>query len=253
MLVVALTAGERELGGLIAVELAEGVHHGVLRGVGGLGVDGLEEPAADDLEALLGAGRPPGGFHAAEGITQAVERRPPGLSANLDVAGRNTGDDQSPGHGFRRFGERLGEAHVRVEAAAGQAVEAEEVARVGHPFVDQDERGGGAAEQLAQGIGAGAHRLAIRLGHERIAGRAEQLPGHLAPHGAHDGAVGLGGGLGGREGRADQHGAPRLRQLVDARLGHHDFDAGEIPGGCAADEVVERQHGVRFAAAEIGL
>jgi hypothetical protein len=57
-LVVALGATDGELRPLAAVQVAEGLDHGVALGspVGGQVV---EEPAPDDLEAFLGRCRPP--------------------------------------------------------------------------------------------------------------------------------------------------------------------------------------------------
>ena len=45
-----------------------------------------------------------------------------------------------PRDGFGCLGEGLGEGELGVEAAAGEVVSAVELAGVGHPFIDQDDR-----------------------------------------------------------------------------------------------------------------
>ena len=74
-----------------------------------------------------------------------------------------------------------------------------ELAGVGDPLVDEDEGGAVVGEQLAEGVagiggalvvGTDAVEGGARL--VRAAGGMAQLPGKLAPEGAHLGAVRLG-------------------------------------------------------------
>ena len=85
LLVLGLAALRRELGLLGAVELGEGPrHHVPVLELGGVG-EGLEQPPADDLEALLGGGRPPGGLHPPDHIAQPVQGLAPAGPAHLHV------------------------------------------------------------------------------------------------------------------------------------------------------------------------
>jgi hypothetical protein len=72
---------------LRAVEVVEGARHGVAGDELLFLDERLEQPPADDLEALLGAGRPPRGLDAPDGVAQPVQRRAPALAADLDVVG----------------------------------------------------------------------------------------------------------------------------------------------------------------------
>ncbi len=123
--------------------------------------DRLEQPPAHDLEALLGAGRPPGRLDAADGVAQPVERRAATLAAHLDVVGdrvrgagrvrrRQADDEQALLRELGRLGQRLGEGEVRLERAARQVALVVELARVGDPLVDQDQARAVVVDELAQ-------------------------------------------------------------------------------------------------------
>ncbi len=48
----------------------------------------LKEPAAHDLEALLGGGGSPGGLHATKGVLEDTQGLFAALAADLDLGGR---------------------------------------------------------------------------------------------------------------------------------------------------------------------
>ena len=127
-----------------------------------------------------------------------------------------------------------------------------ELARVGHPLVDQDQAGVVGVEQLAQDI-TGARGLLI-IGTQALEGlRATKLPGQLAPQRAHHRAIGLFNWVAGRDFVADQHHAPGGWQCGCPGVLHHAVDARQLARGCPREEMVKREHRVRLAAAEVGL
>ena len=83
--------------------------------------------------------------------------------------------------------------------------------------------------------------------------RAAQLPGQFSPQGAYYGSVRFGDGIAGGYLVADQHHAPRFRQCGDIRLPEHIVRACEFARRSAREQVIQRQHGVRFPASEVGL
>lgn len=80
-----------------------------------------------------------------------------------------------------------------------------------------------------------------------------ELAHQLAPERAHHRAVGLGDRVAGRDLVAHQHDAPDLRQVLHARLSEHPVHAGQLTRSDPREQVVERRHRVRLAAAEVGL
>ena len=199
----------------------------------------LEQPPPHDLESLLGARRPPRGLDPADHVAQPIERLAPALAAHLDVVGlgvrrargvrgRQADHEQAVLHQLRRLGQHLGEGELRLEAARRQVALVVELARVGHPLVDQDQARPVLVEQLAQHVAGAGRLLVVGLdARERLL--AAELPGQLAPQRAHDGAVGLGDGIAGRDLVAHQHHAPGGRQRLCARLLHHAVDARPAP------------------------
>ena len=169
------------------------------------------------------------------------------------VRGRQADHQQAVLRQLRRLGQRLGEGELRLEAAGGQVALVVELARVGHPLVDQDQARAVLVEQLAQHI-AGAGRLLV-VGRTRCEGLlAAELPGQLAPQRAHHRAVGLRDRVAGRDLVAHQHHAPDGRQRLRARPPACTASMpGSSLGADAGEQVVERQHRVRLAAAEVGL
>ena len=126
------------------------------------------------------------------------------------------------------------------------------LARVGDPFIDQDQAGAVFLEQFAQRI-AGAGGLVVVGRDARIGGPAPQLPGQFAPQRAHHRAVALAHRIAGRDLVADQHDAARGGQLCDLGLLQDAVDAREFQRIDAGEQVVQGQHRVGFAAAEVGL
>ena len=96
LFVVGVAALRRELLVLTAVEVGERARDDVAvlepRRVG----ERLEQPTADDLEAFLGAGRPPRRLDAPDDVAQPVERLAPALAADLDVGGACAGSRCCP-------------------------------------------------------------------------------------------------------------------------------------------------------------
>ena len=127
-----------------------------------------------------------------------------------------------------------------------------ELARVRHPLVDQDETRPILVKNLAERI-AGAGRALVVPGDARVRGSLPQLPGELAPQGADDRAVGLGGGIARRNLVADQNHPLRHRQAFRARFAQHGVDADQLARWRAGEQVVQGKHRMRLAAAEVGL
>ena len=264
LFVVGGAALRRELLVLTAVEVGERAHDDVavlepLR-VG----ERLEQSPADDLEAFLGAGRPPRRLDAPDDVAQPVERLAPALAADLDVVGarvrrvgvirrRETDDQQAIAGELDGFGERLGEGELRLEAAGRQVALIVELPRVGDPLVDQDQTRPVVDQQLPQGV-ARAGGAFVVLGDARVGLRAADLPRQLAPHRAHHRAVVLGDRIARRDAVAHQNrGLLPVRQRRDAGVPHQRVYAGQRARGNAGAEVVEREHRVGLAAAEVGL
>ena len=122
------------------------------------------------------------------------------------IRGGKADHEQAVLRRLRRLGQHLGEGELRLEAARRQVALVVELARIGDPLVDQDQARPILVEQLAQHV-AGAGRLLIVGLDARERLLAAKLPGQLAPERAHDGAVGLGDGIAGRDLVADQHDA----------------------------------------------
>ena len=154
---------------------------------------------------------------------------------------------------FADFRQRLREGEMRLETARRQIGLFVELAGIGDPFVDQDQARPVLVHQLAQDV-AGAGRLFV-VGRDALEGPlAAKLPGEFAPQRAHDGAVGFDAGIARRNLVADQHDAldagGKLRRLGFLQDG---FDAQQFARRGAGEQVIERQHRVGLAAAEIRL
>ena len=135
-----------------------------------------------------------------------------------------------------------------------------ELAGVGDILVDEDQGGAVVCQQLAEGVAGvggvlvvGAHALEGGARLARAAGGMAELPGKLAPQRAHLGAVGLGDWVAGRDAVADEDDAVDAWEFVHFRRLHDVIDAVQLAGLRAGKEVVEGEHGVRLAAAEVGL
>ena len=111
----------------------------------------LEQPPPHDLEAFLGARGPPGRLDPRHHVAQPVEGLAPAQAPHLrivrlamgragaggGVGGRQRDHQQAVLRHLHRLGERLGEGELGLEAARGQVAAVVELARVGHPLVDQ--------------------------------------------------------------------------------------------------------------------
>jgi hypothetical protein len=221
--IAGLTALCRELGRVAAVHLPE--HPGGAVAVCHLlSFDGLEQPPADDLEALLGTGRSPGGFYPADHVAQAPQRLSAAGAADLRFRSCATVASVSPfgdwqgqhqhdaGGGSGGFGEGLGEAEVGVEVAGWEPLGVEQLAGVRDPLVNQDQAGAVPAEQpveVVARVGCGPVGVSDYL----IAVPAAQSPGELAPQGADLGSARA--GLSPRRGSSGGGGAhPGRHHLV---------------------------------------
>ena len=141
---------------------------------------------------------------------------------------------------------------MRVEGAGGQVLGAVELARVGDPLVDEDEAGAVLLEELLQGrarVGAST----VGIGDKRVAFCPAELPGQLAPERVDLDPVAPGVDGARPDLGADEHGAIRLRQRADPRILEQLIDAEQILCRRTSGDVVEREQGVRLAAAEVGL
>ena len=191
LLVVDVPALRRELLVLGPIELRKCPRDHIpvreLRGVR----ERLEEPPPHDLEAFLGARRPPGRLDASDDVAQAIERLAPALSTDLDIigpgvrrpgriGGRQADHEQTVVSELRGFRQRLGKAELGLEAAGGKVALVVQLAGVGHPLVDEDQAGAVFVEELAQRIARIRRLLVVGCNAgERLL--AAQLPRQLAP------------------------------------------------------------------------
>ena len=159
-----------------------------------------------------------------------------------------------------RLGERLDEREVSLEAPSRQVALIVKLSRVGHPLVDQNQAWSVRVHQLAQHVARAGGPLVVGLdalegflGLLGPTGGEAELPRQLAPQRAHHRAVGLGHRVARRDLVAHQHDALDRRELGDLGLLQHRVDAEQLAGGGPGEEVVEREHGVGLAAAEVGL
>ena len=113
------------------VEVGEGAGHNVAFTIPGRVRQRLEQAPADDLEPLLGAGRPPRRLDPAHHVAQPVQRLAAALAAHLDVVGLGVRRSGGIGGGqadheqavldqLGTLGEHLGEGELRLEAAGRQ-------------------------------------------------------------------------------------------------------------------------------------
>ena len=223
----------------------------------------FEQAAAHDLKTFFGAGRAPYRRHAAYGAAQSVQRRSAPHPAHLDVVRLGVGrtsrvrrregyDKQATVREFGGFRKRLRKRELGFEIAAGQVVLVVELARIRDPFVDQHDAWAVCVEQFAEPIpGIGG---VFVVGPDAFVGfLAAQLPGQFAPQRAHHGSVSFRVRVAGGYFVAYQHDALRFGQVREAGFSQQVVHAREFPGSRAGEQVVQRQHGVRFAAAEVGL
>ena len=230
----------------------------------------LEEAAANDLETLVGAGRTPGRIDAADHVAKPGQGLTPAHASDLDIVGLSVvagpvgrgqaDDEEAVGREFGRLGEGLGEGELGLEGAGGQVAFVVQLAGVGDILVDQDQGRAVVCQQLTEGVAGvggvlvvGAHAF---VGSARFAVAASgmaQLPGKLAPQSAHLGAVRLGDWVAGRDAVADEDDSVDPRQFGHFGSLHDVVDAVQLAGLRAREQVIESEHGVGLAAAEVGL
>ena len=127
-----------------------------------------------------------------------------------------------------------------------------QLARVGNPLVNEDQAWPIFVEQHAQGVAGAGGVFVVVLDH-RVTFLAAKLPREFTPQGADHRAVRLSAWDAGRNLVADDDDALGGGNFVDARLLKHRFKSRQFGRLHPAEQVIERQHGVRLAAAEIGL
>ena len=136
---------------------------------------------------------------------------------------------------------------------AGRSAVGVQLPGVGDPFVDQDQAGAVLVEQFLERV-AGVRGVLVVLLDELVAFLAAKLPGDLAPEGADDGPVGLLVGLAWGNLRADEDGPVDVRWESGSPSSLTSSSTpGSSPAGRAGEEVIQGQHRVRLAAAEVGL
>ncbi len=248
-----LAASRGEVGLVLRVQAGEPIDDRIPRGELVLVRDGIEQPPPDDLEPLVGAGGSPRGSEALEHVFQRGQGELAVLPADLDLRRRDRRDHQRPLGRLGRLGQRLRERRLRLEVPGGEVAPVDRVARVGHPLVDEHEARRVLLEQRRQHLRARARALGVGIRDELVALGLAELPRHLAPQRPNLGAVGLLRDLADGQVRTHEHGAVRLRGAFDFRGAQDRLQAGELRGRRAAEQVVEGEHRVRLAAAEVGL
>ena len=144
---------------------------------------------------------------------------------------------------------------MSVERASGQFLVGDELARIRHPFVDEDEHrtvGTNECVQCFARISAGP----VRTGNNVVGLPATQLPRELAPQRVHLGTVFLDAWRPRLQIRAHQGDAPypqviqpRVTGVLDQVL----YFLRKIVLLGATEQVVKGQHGVGFTTAEVSL
>ena len=187
----------------------------------------------------------------------------PASAADLDVVGLGVGragrirrrqaDHEQAARGeLGRLGQRLREGELRFEGAGRQVALVVQLPRVGHPLVDQDQTGAVVVEERPQRIaGIGGMGVVVGDAGERLL--PPQLPGQLAPQRADHGPVGFRDRVARRDLVADQHDPSDGRHLDRAGIAQHRVDAGQIARRRAGEKVVQGEHRVGLAAAEVRL
>ena len=147
------------------------------------------------------------------------------------------------------------ESELSIERARGQFLIGDELARIRHPFVDEDKDrtvGTNKCVQCFARVSAGP----VRTGNNIVGIPATQLPRELTPQRVHLGAVFLDAWRPRLQIRSHQGDAP-YPQIIQPRiagvLNQILYLLRKIVLLGAAKQVVKGQHGVGFSAAEVGL
>ena len=243
------------VGGQHAAVVRPLVAVGVDRGCRLRGVDLLEQAPAEHLHGLvLGGGVEQGGLARGDAlrlrhaVADELVLLAVGVGRAAVLADRQRVDQRRARRSLHRL-EQRGEEGGQLVAGAGLALH---LAQVDRQLVEQNQ-GRRAAEQLAQGLGAGRGPLAVAAAHPRVAFRAGQRVGDLAPRRvrqypvAHRAAVGRIGVLAVERGHAHRsRGQQRgVGELADARGG-----SGVLP---RPHRVRQGDQRVRLAAAVGGI
>ena len=261
----------RELGPVLRVEVGE--HPGDRADVRlRVGPRILEQPLPDDRERLHRRRGPPLVGDPVDHLLQPGEGLRPVEPADLDVGraplgllGGRRGRRRRDGHHEQRawhrlddLRQRLRERELRVERPAGQVIAPVELPRVGDPLVDEDQARRVSGDQGPERVGrvgpglVGGPDDLIRAARLGLPARGEpELPGQLAPERPYLGPVGLACRRARLEVVPDEHGPPRGRRGDAAEnLAHLVRVLGKRRAG---QQVVQREHRVRLAAAEVRL
>ena len=126
------------------------------------------------------------------------------------------------------------------------------LAGVGHPFIHQDQAGPVLHEELPEDIpGAGGEFVVLGDAGEGLL--AAKLIGQFTPHRVDHGAIGLGHRVAGGDFVPHQHHPISLGEGLHASFSQHRVHSRELAGADPREQVVEGQHRVGLAAAEVGL
>ena len=180
-------------------------------------------------------------------------------AAHLHVGGGDGDQHHHVGHRGGGLGEGLGEGELGVEVSPGAALASvvvgsavAQLAGVGDPFVYEHHRGAEALEQRREGsarTGAGE----VVGPHDVVAVLAAQLVGEPAPQGVQADAAPDRLRCRRRDHLTHQHGPVHIAGKLEAVLGEHVGESGQL--GCVSPrrQVVQRYQGVGLAPAKVGL
>src|ERR1700722_698326 len=127
-----------------------------------------------------------------------------------------------------------------------------ELARISHPFVNEDQARPVFIEEFAQNVAR--TRGSLIVGADAIESfLSAELPSKLAPQGTDNCAVGFFDRVAGRDFVAYQYDALGAEQLLGVCTLQHGVNSYQVCCGRAREEMVKREHRMRFATAEVGL
>ena len=213
----------------------------------------LEQPPADNFVAFFLRSGAPGRFNPGEGLLEPDQGFLTALAANLDLRSRKRGHEQGAGAGLDRLGQGLDETEIGVEGTGRQAVDLVDLAQIGDPLVDQDQARRTLRKDRFEEVRPGSDALGVVVGDHVEGCGAAQLPGHFAPGCANLAAAFLNAHVLRPAPRADHNRAVDVLRHRCAVLRKQLIETGQVPRRRSACHVVERQHGMGFAAAEVGL
>ncbi len=250
---------------LVSIQVAKGFRRVVARRKQAGVANGLEQPSSDDFKTLLRVGRTPRRLNSSDRVLEGDQRLSATRAADFFImhtgrrryrcciAGCWHADHQ---HGLRRglgfLTQSLREREMRLKIAAGQILLLVQLPCIGHPFINQNQTRRILPQQLADGVAGIGRRLVCFL-HHGVAILPAKLPCELAPECSDDCAVVLPVGLTGRNLVADDDDAANSFGQLAFCLLEHDLQPREILLRMSGKQVVESEHRMGLAAAEIGL